>query len=80
MSLDDFGFVGHRADGCKFHAGTGRAPESEIHCHKLGFGHYSRGPSLPALPSFFFPQVHGTSLPRLDPGRGSFDPVALRPA
>jgi hypothetical protein len=70
MSLHYFGFVGHRADGRKFHAGTGSAPESEIHCHGVGFGGYSKGPSLPALPSFFFPRAHATSLPRLDPDRG----------
>jgi len=46
---------------------TGSAPESEIHCHGVGFGGYSKGPSLPALPSFFFrgpmPQAYHGSTP-----------------
>ena len=72
MSLDDFGFVGHRADGSQFHAGAGPTPESEIHGYGLvGFGRYSKGPSLSTLPGFFFPRVHVTSVPHLHPDRGS---------
>jgi hypothetical protein len=74
MSLDDFGFVGHRAGGSQFHAGAGPTPESEIRGYGLvGFGRYSKGPSLSTLPGFFFPRVHVTSVPHLHPDRGSIN-------
>jgi hypothetical protein len=74
MSLDDFGFVGHRAGGSQFHAGAGPTPESEIHGYGLvGFRRYSKGPSLSTLPGFFFPRVHVISVPHLHPDRGSIN-------
>jgi hypothetical protein len=69
MSLDDFGFVGHRAGGSQFHAGAGPTPESEIRGYGLvGFGRYrgaaTRGlATLPPAPPLNALARPGTATP-----------------